>query len=254
MKEDWSILAGAKFDNSDRQYTEWAADRSGVYTTNGGALVVIKKSRPSRTVPDLFCLGLLANFHGYFPGYSKLIARYHNYLSWVVLKGHTANAAGTVTLNSADPRDPPNINFHYFEEGSDGKGEDLDAVVEGVNFVRFMTSELKERGLIAEEEIPGEQIKSPDQIREFVRNNAWGHHASCTCRIGSRENGGVLSSDFRVHGTQGLRVVDASVFPKIPGFFIVSSVYMIAEKAADVILADARRMAASSEHGAGKFL
>jgi choline dehydrogenase len=46
-----------------------------------------------------------------------------------------------------------------------------------------------------------------------------------------------LSSDFRVHGTEGLRVVDASVFPRIPGFFIVSSIYMIAEKAADVILA-----------------
>jgi choline dehydrogenase-like flavoprotein len=48
----------------------------------------------------------------------------------------------------------------------------------------------------------------------------------------------VLTGDFRVHGTQGLRVVDASVFPRIPGFFIVSAVYMVAEKAADVILGD----------------
>jgi choline dehydrogenase-like flavoprotein len=47
----------------------------------------------------------------------------------------------------------------------------------------------------------------------------------------------VLDSDFRVHGTAGLRILDASVFPRIPGFFIVSAVYMIAEKAADVILA-----------------
>jgi choline dehydrogenase-like flavoprotein len=172
----------------------------------------------------------------------------------VVLKGHTANAAGTVTLNSADPRDPPHVNFHYFEEGSDAKGEDLDAVVEGVKFVRLMTSELKERKLIAEEEVPGERVQSPDQIREFVRNNAWGHHASCTCSIGPRGKGGVLSSDFRVHGTEKLRVVDASVFPKIPGFFIVSAVYMIAEKAADVILTDARRIATSREQGAGKFL
>jgi choline dehydrogenase-like flavoprotein len=46
----------------------------------------------------------------------------------------------------------------------------------------------------------------------------------------------MIDSDFRVHGTEGLRVVDASVFPRIPGFFIVSAVYMIAEKAADVIL------------------
>jgi choline dehydrogenase-like flavoprotein len=53
------------------------------------------------------------------------------------------------------------------------------------------------------------------------------------------ENGGVLSSDFRVHHTAGLRVVDASVFPRIPGFFIASAVYLIAEKAADVILSEA---------------
>ena len=51
----------------------------------------------------------------------------------------------------------------------------------------------------------------------------------------------MLDSDFRVHGTRGLRVVDASVFPRIPGFFIVSAVYMVAEKAADVILAAAGR-------------
>ena len=73
--------------------------------------------------------------------------------------------------------------------------------------------------------------------KEFVRNNAWGHHASCTCAIGPRNENGVLDTNFQVHGTQGLRVVDASVFPQIPGVFIVSAIYMIAEKAADVILA-----------------
>jgi choline dehydrogenase len=241
MKENWKVLSGAKFDKTDPQYAEWAAYKSGVYTTNGGALVVINKSQPTRSSPDLFCLGLLANFQGYFPGYSKLIAQHHNYLSWVILKAHTANRAGSVRLRSADPRDTPEINFHYFEEGNDIQEEDLNSVVQGVKFVRAMTAELKSRGLIAEEEVPGERVQSDDEIRDFVRNNAWGHHASCTCPIGPRENGGALDGAFRVHGTQGLRVVDASVFPRIPGFFIVSAVYMIAEKAADVILADAKR-------------
>jgi choline dehydrogenase len=49
----------------------------------------------------------------------------------------------------------------------------------------------------------------------------------------------VVDSAFRVHGAQRLRVVDASIFPRIPGFFIVTPIYMISEKAADVILADA---------------
>jgi choline dehydrogenase len=52
----------------------------------------------------------------------------------------------------------------------------------------------------------------------------------------------VLDSRFQVRGTTGLRVVDGSVFPKIPGFFIVSAIYMIAEKASDLILEDARKL------------
>jgi choline dehydrogenase len=240
MKVDWKSLAGAKFDKIDSQYAEWKSDKSGVYTTNGGALVVIKRSQTARVLPDLFCLGLVGKFKGYFPGYSELVARDHNYLSWVVLKAHTVNNGGAVTLRSADPRETPKINFRYFEEGTDKEGEDLDAVVEGIKFVRAMTEDLKAEGLIAEEELPGEGVQSDEKLRDFVRNNAWGHHASCSCPIGPKESGGVLSSDFRVHGTQSLRVVDASVFPRIPGFFIVSAVYMIGEKAADVILKDTK--------------
>jgi choline dehydrogenase len=239
MKEDWEVLSGAKFAKNDPQYRQWAAAKTGVYTTNGGVLTVIRRSKSERTLPDLFFLGLVGKFKGYFPGYSGLIARHQDYLSWVVLKAHTNNRAGTVTLRSKDPLDPPIINFRYFEEGSDTVGEDLQSVVEGVKFARSMTADLKKQGLIVAETLPGEHVQSDDQLKEFVRNNAWGHHASCSCPIGPLENGGVLASDFRVHGTQALRVVDASVFPRIPGFFIVSAVYMIGEKAADVILADA---------------
>jgi choline dehydrogenase-like flavoprotein len=92
---------------------------------------------------------------------------------------------------------------------------------------------------LAQEELPGEHVQSDEELAQFVRDNAWGHHASCSCAIGPVEQNGVLDSDFRVHGTHGLRVVDASVFPRIPGFFIVCAIYMAAEKAADVILRDA---------------
>jgi choline dehydrogenase-like flavoprotein len=181
----------------------------------------------------------LGPFKGYFPTYSTLFAKHLNYLTWTILKAHTNNRAGEVTLRYADPRDTPLINFHYFEEGDNDHGEDLDATVAGIKFVRSMTAKLKKAGLIAEEELPGKEVQSDDELREFVRTNAWGHHASCSCPIGPRNAGGVLGSDFRVHGTKGLRVVDASVFPRIPGFFIASAIYMIGEKAADVILADA---------------
>jgi len=239
MKDDWQMLAGAKFTNGDSQFREWQTQKKGVYTANGSVLAIVMQSKYDK-IPDLFCAGLVGNFRGYFPGYSKLIAERQNYLSWIILKARTLNRAGTVTLQSADPRQPPKIDFRYFDEGSDRDGKDLDAVVEGIRFVRAMTKDLRGKGLIAAEELPGERCQTDDELREFVRDNAWGHHASCSCPIGPREQGGVLDSDFRVHGVHGLRVVDASVFPRIPGFFIVSAVYMIGEKAAEVILASVK--------------
>jgi choline dehydrogenase-like flavoprotein len=109
--------------------------------------------------------------------------------------------------------------------------------VEAVEIAREIARPLRERG-VATEELPGMEFQGV-KLAQWIRANAWGHHASCTCAIGPREAGGVVDGDFRVHGVKGLRVVDASVFPRIPGFFIVSAVYMIAEKAASVILAQA---------------
>jgi len=234
----WASLKGAKFTRDDPQYRAWVRGRGGMYASNGAGLTIATRSDPANALPDLFCMALLAPFKGYFPGYSRAIAEQHNYLTWAILKAHTDNRAGVVTLTTADARDPPTIDFHYFEEGSDASGDDLRAVIAGIRFVRKMTGKLKQDGLIAVEELPGESVVSDIELAEFVRDRAWGHHACGTCAIGPRATDGVLDTDFRVHGTNGLRVVDASVFPRIPGFFIASAIYMIAEKAADVILAD----------------
>ena len=230
------LPVGVTFSHGDQAYRDWAEKREGLYTSNGAVLAAILKSHAERPLPDLFCFALVGLFGGYFPGYSSLAVTKPNYLTWAILKAHTENCAGEVALRSADPRDTPLINFHYFEEGSDKAGEDLDSVVAGIRFVRKLTARLKSEGAIAEEEEPGEARQSDDELKEYARTTAWGHHASCSCPIGPR-GGGVVDGDFRVHGTQGLRIVDASVFPRIPGFFIVSAVYMVAEKAADVILA-----------------
>ena len=232
----WQVYEGATFDTNDPQFAEWSGRRTGVYATNGSILALFKRSAPDVPLPDLFCMALLARFDGYYPGYSGRFAKDLNALTWVVLKGHTSNRAGTVTLRSADPLDTPAINFNYFTDGGDA---DLKAVVEGVRFVRRVTRKLRERGLIAREEVPGDEIVGDAELAEFVRLNAWGHHACGTCPIGSPDANGVVGADFRVHHTRNLRVVDASVFPRIPGFFILSAIHMIGEKAADVILADA---------------
>lgn len=240
LRTDLTVLNGSTLTRDDPQSKRWARWRKGVYTTNGAALAIINRSAPERPLPDLFMFALLGEFHGYFPGYSKLGAEYHNKITWAILKAHTLNHAGTVKLRSADPRDTPLIDFHYFEEGSDKKGIDLASVVDGVEFVRDLLEPCKDT--IIEENIPGPAIKTRGEIAQFVKDNAWGHHASCTCAIGpARDPNAVLDSNFQVYGTSNLRVVDASVFPKIPGFFIVTSVYMIGEKAADAILAAAGR-------------
>ncbi len=236
----WESLAGATFTRDDPQYRNWAKGGDGVYKTNGALLSVVARSSPAAFSPDLFLYAVIGRFQGYFPGYSSLVAQHPNCLTWVVLKAHTNNTAGRVTLRSANPLERPEISFRYFEEGNDARGDDLTAAAAGVALARTLAAGLRKEGLIAREEIPGDDV--PDErLTEFVHDQAWGHHASCTCRIGRREDGGVLSSDFRVHGVDGLRVVDASVFPRIPGFFLVSAVYMVGEKAADVIATAAKQ-------------
>jgi choline dehydrogenase-like flavoprotein len=242
-RDDWSILKGAAYKSTDRQYRDWVETQDkytgSVYGTNGAVLAAIRRSADDRPLPDLFCFGVLADFRGYYPGYSIRVVQKLNYLTWAVLKAHTQNRGGVVTLRSADPLERPEINFHYFEEGTDGGDEDLNSVVEGVKFVRELTRPLIDAKIIVEEEAPGADVATDEQIRAYVRDTAWGHHASCTCAIGADgQVEAVLDSRFRVRGATGLRIVDASVFPRIPGFFIVSAIYMIGEKAADAILED----------------
>jgi len=223
----------------DPIFAQWLRGK-GMYTTNGTVISVITRSAPSRPEPDLFLFGLAGLFKGYFPDYSELFRKHKNYFTWAILKAHTNNTAGQVTLRSPDPRDVPQIDFHYFDEGNDGSGDDLESVVHGIELARLMTRGA--RSLIEAEELPGEEVCNRDQLRQFVKDHAWGHHASCSNKMGPPgDRMAVVDSSFRVYGTSCLRVVDASVFPRIPGFFIVTPTYMISEKASDVIAAAARR-------------
>ena len=242
LKEPLSLTEGMKFrapttgEEPDPQFQEWLKGK-GLYTTNGAVIALMKRSSEERPEPDLFMFGLVGNFKGYFPGYSKQIATDKDYFTWAILKAHTNNTAGRVTLRSSDPRDVPDINFHYFDEGTDSNDEDLESVVSGVETVRRINARNKD---IVEEVLPGPDIQTREQIRRFIKDNAWGHHASCSCKMGTASDTmAVVDSEFRVYGVENLRIVDASVFPKIPGFFIVTSIYMISEKASDVIIADA---------------
>lgn len=242
---DFALLKGATFlppeegETPDVCFTSWSGGGTGIYASNGALIGIIKRSRPDLADPDLYIFGLPGYFAGYVPGYSAKFEHYRNRFTWAILKARTNNTAGRVTLKSDNPCDTPRIEFHYFDEGNDVTGADLDAVVAGVKFVRSMNQHMANLGLITKEELPGPD-KTDEELRTFIRDEAWGHHASCTNKIGAANDPmAVLDSRFRVRGVQNLRVVDASVFPKIPGYFIVSAIYMISEKALDVIVEDA---------------
>jgi choline dehydrogenase-like flavoprotein len=260
MNEDFSLLRDATFslpnppENADPQLREWRESGTGLYTSNGAVLAILKRSRPDLAKPDLFIFGIPLPFRGYEVGYSKN-GDQHNFFTWAILKAQTRNHDGTVKLVSGDPLERPDINFHYFNETSrDDKGTgdpDLAALLDGVKFVRGIAEHADL--VIKGEHHPGLTSVSAgndDQIKNWIQRDAWGHHACGTCRMGpDGDEFAVLDSRFRVRGNPckdgirrpipGLRVVDASVFPKIPGYFIVANVYMVSEKAADDILADA---------------
>ena len=141
-RRPWECLAGINFTVGDPAYQRWRRGR-GMYQSNGAAVAFSLRSKAARAqgaAPDLFMMALVTRFFGYFTGYSDIIRESRADLTFAVLKAHTNNRGGRVRLFSADPRDPPEVDFCGFEEGTDTSGEDLDAVVEGVQRVRKMAA------------------------------------------------------------------------------------------------------------------
>ncbi|KAJ4218863.1 hypothetical protein FSOLCH5_013127 [Fusarium solani] len=219
----------------------------GVYATNGIAIAVVLKSSVAEKEPDLLISGAPAKFKGYFPGYASDSLADAQHWAWIILKAHSRNNAGTVTLKSTDPRDMPIINFNYYDTGVNSNGEgdkDLQATYEGFEFSRRAFDSLIPLDGSFPEVWPGNNVTSEADAKQFLKDEAWGHHASCTCPIGPDSDPmAVLDSEFKVRGVDGLRVVDASVFPKIPGFYIALPLYVVAEKASDVIVKAAKASA-----------
>lgn len=242
-----------------------AAER-GPYATNGGLLGLFKRSTQEDQVPDLFIFALAGYFPGYHVGYSKPAA-FANTLSiadaaktlpqkqqeaqdtaaaaepkktitWLILKARTRHFGGTVRLQSDSPFRRPAVHFRSFPGGA--TDPDVLALLDGVKCVTDFLTRGEAVKWIDSHSLPGADAPpfNGDKNR-WVRAVAWGHHASGTCRIGGDVDlAAVLDSRFRVRGVRRLRVVDASCFPRIPGVFIVTNVYMIAEKAADVLTED----------------
>ena len=268
LREDLQTLDTASFipgDVKDRARAEWLEKKDGLYTTNGGTVAILRRSAAADgDEADIFTFGAPAAFRGYYWNWSRELFKpakgaandQHNLWTWVILKAYTRNNGGTVRLRSSDPFDTPAICFHSFDEGATEDWEkDVEALVEAVESMREINAvagspfsrELQPAGFLAKKnEARLAAGQTAWTLRDWIKNEAWGHHACGTCRMGSdkwmknaahlTDKFAVLDSHFRVHGVEGLRIVDASVFPKIPGYFILAPIFMVSEKAADTIL------------------
>lgn len=222
-----------RFDAQDPCFTQWQHNRTGPYAQRGGTFTMTYRSSASwNNDTDLFFLSTAGygGTAGFYPGYSDRSVEPAHWNTPIV-KMQTGNAAGTVTLRSTDPRQAPEINFNYFTERAE---EDLQALSEGIELMLRVYDAVG---------VPYSVI-TPDpavDLRQGIMDAAFSHHATSSCRMGPAGHGDYcVDSRFRVNGVEGLRVVDASVFPRAPGAMPNGPTFTISRKALEVILEDQR--------------
>ena len=147
---------------------------------------------------------------------------------------------GYVEAKSPNPAEQPAINPRYFAEETDRR-----AVVAGLKIVRRLFSAPAIKQYVGAETLPGEHVQTDDELLDYARQyGSTVFHASCSCKMG-RDQLAVVDDQLRVHGLEGLRVVDASVMPAVTSTNTNAPTIMIAEKGAAMILAAERQRLAA---------
>jgi choline dehydrogenase-like flavoprotein len=210
--------------NAIKGIFEWRKHRSGMLTTNFAEAGGFVKSSAGEAVPDLqlhFVIGKLVD-HG------RKTVFGHGYSCHVCLL--RPRSRGSVTLASADALAPPSIDPNFLADA-----DDMARLVRGFKLMRRILAQPALAGHRGTE-LPASAAAATDaQIEQFIRDHADTiYHPVGSCRMG---NGplDVVDAQLRVHGMQGLRVVDASIMPNIVGGNTNAPTIMIGEKAADMI-------------------
>ena len=198
---------------------------TGPATMVPGGMHAFIKTRPELAVPDIEFMfrGLPAHAHLWFPGIKPMYTDGYGIRPTLL----HPESRGTVSLRSANPQDPVRITYNFFTAPND-----LPTLDQGVKIGRDLGYRPEMNAFRGKETSPGlDTVKTDDEIDAFIKHNATtAHHPSSTCAIGS-----VVDSELRVHGIEGLRVVDASVMPDLVSAHINACVLMMAERASDLI-------------------
>lgn len=146
------------------------------------------------------------------------------------------DSRGRIEINSHDVYTAPLIEPNYLATQND-----IDQMLDGVRLVRRISEQPAIAQFIESEMQPGRHIQSEDALVADIRSRSGSvFHASCTCRMGPDPTRDVVDARLRVHGLDGLRIVDASVFPNVTSGNINAPTIMVAAKAAAMILDDTR--------------
>ena len=146
------------------------------------------------------------------------------------------DARGHVRITGPRPKDPPAIRFNFLETEADRQ-----AALAGLKHARRISQTDPFAECVASELTPGPEAETDDELLEHCRANGLSLlHGVGTCRMGTDPTDCVVDPRLRVHGLKGLRVVDASIMPRIVSGNTNAAAIMIGEKGADMILEDAR--------------
>jgi choline dehydrogenase len=208
-----------------RMGAQWMLQKKGLGATNFFEAGAFLRSRDDVAYPNVqFEFLPLARFirNG------KLVAA-PGFQFWLDLS--RPQSRGQVSLRSADPQQAPDIVFNHLKER-----QDMRDMIDAVRLARQLVKQPAWDGICGEEITPGADARSDSELERFIRaNTGTSYHPAGTCRMGA-DNAAVVDSEGRVKNVQRLRIVDASIMPRIVTANLSAAIMMMAEKIADNIM------------------
>jgi choline dehydrogenase len=207
----------------------YAMSRSGPLTVAAGTSGAFFKTNPRLASPDIqihfipFSTDKMGEKLHPFSGFTATVCQLR------------PESRGSLKIRSADPAAPPEIRINYLATEADRA-----AFIDGIRILRKILAAPSMKPYIVKEVYPGSEKTSDEDLLEFCRKSgSTVYHPTSTCRMGN-DPLAVVDQRLRVRGIEGLRVVDASVMPDLMSGNTNAPTIMIAEKASDMILEDAR--------------
>ena len=229
LKKPVSFLNELRFDRVARWVLQWAVFGTGAFATQVNSANIVVRTHSDLAQPDiqLWCNPVRMDAEMWFPGIKR---RQEDQITADVILLHP-QSRGRVTLRTPNPVDPPAIELNLFSEDAD-----FVTARRGIAIARRIYGTRPQSELISREILPGGMFNSDDELDEHIRRYAEvTQHPVGTCAMGI-DSMSVVDPQLRVRGVSGLRVVDASIMPTVPGGNTNGPTIMIAEKASDIIL------------------